>query len=550
MRRKSDHTGILRRGSACLSCRRRKLRCDGGRPVCTPCSSMRRTHECKYDDSGRKSRTQTLREKLSALEAKVRELESGPTHSPPPGTISSLWPKPFNDVLLDTQISIPQLDSSLWEGSSSDPFHGTSLSFDYGFDVSFDFAPGSSPSHSDVSMSRTLGIAIPTNLNRPPLTFTDSSGTPIQDGISERFLNEPNRLPSDLSLDRIQSFIMHRKQCCFYSNPSRFDPSASPTVYQNTPPNPALMSAIYLLGSFFARVTGMEQQLLEQTLHEVSRSLHNQEQPVDMVQALCLLAQYFIFNNRDMEGNRHLSAARRIAIDLGLHQASPATFPFELEYAFDTASQHWLEKSAIYWQMFMVNNFWSANNDCCVASPTLDAPCRHITTPLPVEEGVQLVTGNSAIHTLFDADEFRPKGLSVTAFKVMASSIFDRSLRVHNTILKDNGTWTYRRSAEVALERLSALVHPATMRDSSFTEKPFVDTDLFAVQSLIVASTIHLHLDSTMDLKISQAANNVVELVNQLSDDDYQFLDPVLSVRKPYPFLYLLFLVMGRLMLI
>ncbi len=184
---------------------------------------------------------------------------------------------------------------------------------------------------------------------------------------------------------------MHRKQCCFYSDTSRFDPSSSPSAYQSSPPNVALMNAIYLLGSFFAQVSGWENQLFEETQHEVARSLHSAEPPADMVQALCLLAQYCFFTARDIEGNRHLSAAKRIAIDIGLHQVSPlATFPFGPEY-FDTASLNWAERSAIFWQLYMVNNFWSPNNDCCVASFTLTLPCRHISTPLPVEDGAAFV---------------------------------------------------------------------------------------------------------------------------------------------------------------
>ena len=42
---------------------------------------MKRVHECRYDDSAKKSRTQLLREKLAVLEAKLRELESESAYS-------------------------------------------------------------------------------------------------------------------------------------------------------------------------------------------------------------------------------------------------------------------------------------------------------------------------------------------------------------------------------------------------------------------------------------------------------------------------------------
>lgn len=38
---------------ACVVCRRRKLRCDGGRPSCGTCSRL--GHECSYDEVRKKS---------------------------------------------------------------------------------------------------------------------------------------------------------------------------------------------------------------------------------------------------------------------------------------------------------------------------------------------------------------------------------------------------------------------------------------------------------------------------------------------------------------
>ncbi|KDR81981.1 hypothetical protein GALMADRAFT_60015 [Galerina marginata CBS 339.88] len=524
MPRKSEHTGILRRGSACLSCRRRKLRCDGGRPVCHQCSSMRRGHECTYDDSARKSRTQTLREKLFALEAKVRELEHGPgpssAHVPNIAGFETFRTS-IDDVHTHSMgTAMPQMDPAYVGLDPMYPMLPQSWSvFDYGYDGQNEISSASSSSHSNTWMPTPLDISIPFFINEQQpavstMAFTDSSGTPVQDGPSDRFLHES--IPFS-----IQSFIEHRKQCCFYSNTSRFDTSSSATVYQNTPPNSALMSAIYLMGSFFARIPTLEQQLLDQSLHEVARSLHNQEQLMDGVQALCLLAQYFFFNNRTMEGIVHLTRAKRIALDFGLNQVTYTEFPFDLEY------------SAVFWQVFMVEKFWSASNDCCQALPDLDSPCRNITTPLPVLEGadMEIITNNSLIHVLFEeGNRFHGTSLSVPAFKIMAACIFDHSLRVHNSSTsKDSAIWSYHRSAELALERLSAVVHPFTWRGSQSSENGF-DTDLFAVHSLILASTIHLHLDKVMNLKISWAAKKLVELVNHLSDDDYPFLDPVLSV--------------------
>jgi hypothetical protein len=47
---------------------------------------MNRMHECKYDDSLKRSRTAILQEKLGALEAKLRDLESESSSYTPQGT--------------------------------------------------------------------------------------------------------------------------------------------------------------------------------------------------------------------------------------------------------------------------------------------------------------------------------------------------------------------------------------------------------------------------------------------------------------------------------
>jgi len=154
------------------------------------------------------------------------------------------------------------------------------------------------------------------------------------------------------------------------------------------------MSAIYLLGSFFSHVPlpdDLQMQLLEQALRNVTRSLHNQEHLMDVVQASCLIAQYFFFNHRVMEGNRHLLAAKRMAFDLGLYAMSEPDVSTLSGHDYDSALQDMTEKSAVFWQVFMADRFWSVTNHCDLSLPDR-SPCRWATTPLPVKEGVRLVS--------------------------------------------------------------------------------------------------------------------------------------------------------------
>ncbi|KAF9259612.1 hypothetical protein L218DRAFT_989984 [Marasmius fiardii PR-910] len=70
------------RGSSCNHCRRRKLKCDGKRPICDVCRrSTLPLDDCEYPVGGH-SRAHILQEKISILETRLGELET-PT---PPGS--------------------------------------------------------------------------------------------------------------------------------------------------------------------------------------------------------------------------------------------------------------------------------------------------------------------------------------------------------------------------------------------------------------------------------------------------------------------------------
>ncbi|KAF9232523.1 hypothetical protein BU15DRAFT_81150 [Melanogaster broomeanus] len=66
----------LQRGKACLSCRRRKMKCDGARPICTQCFRGDRAVDCEYTDGNRRPRTLVLEEEIARLSARVQELQN------------------------------------------------------------------------------------------------------------------------------------------------------------------------------------------------------------------------------------------------------------------------------------------------------------------------------------------------------------------------------------------------------------------------------------------------------------------------------------------
>lgn len=67
----------LRRGTACVRCRSKKLKCTGERPVCSVCQYSRKPVECVYQPMAkRKLKTHRLRSRLQELEDQIREKET------------------------------------------------------------------------------------------------------------------------------------------------------------------------------------------------------------------------------------------------------------------------------------------------------------------------------------------------------------------------------------------------------------------------------------------------------------------------------------------
>ncbi|KAK0210098.1 Zn(2)-Cys(6) binuclear cluster domain-containing protein [Desarmillaria ectypa] len=79
----STRNPSLHWGQACIHCRRRKMRCDGARPICGQCSRGNRSEDCQYKNSQGRTKMEVLEENISRVEARIRELENPQQHDPP-----------------------------------------------------------------------------------------------------------------------------------------------------------------------------------------------------------------------------------------------------------------------------------------------------------------------------------------------------------------------------------------------------------------------------------------------------------------------------------
>ncbi|KAH7097987.1 hypothetical protein BKA62DRAFT_814362 [Auriculariales sp. MPI-PUGE-AT-0066] len=139
----------LHRGEACLTCRRRKMKCDAGKPCCGPCSRQGKADECEYEESRFLAQIARLETEVAQLRARIRELEGTPDPAPSSSSSGSVSGNPTN------------LPSGAGSPESGRPLHVGE----------FDYAQSQSPSQSHSQTGYTPYMAAQTqtsNVRRSP----------------------------------------------------------------------------------------------------------------------------------------------------------------------------------------------------------------------------------------------------------------------------------------------------------------------------------------------------------------------------------------------
>ncbi|KIY48258.1 hypothetical protein FISHEDRAFT_73825 [Fistulina hepatica ATCC 64428] len=533
-------TSPLQRGLACLSCRKRKLKCDGTRPACRQCSKMNRDHLCEYDDKKQKSRTEKLREKLSMLEDRIRELESetpadtpldagASSSSSSPSASSSIQGSPqmelqpsqlyirTKDLGPFDQTSFSSFDNSSWSGSASDVPPLALASFN---------------NNDEWWNSLVNGGSVPSS------TTTPQERSPAWD------------IPTDIKGILLESFAMHKHQCWFDADMTRF---AHGVGYDT--PHPALMNAIYLLGCHFSGSSftssssvDLEGSLFAAALYEITQALDSSDRLVDIVHASCMLAVYLYDKGRALEAYCHAFSAARLAVALGLHQLRPpdylsdfsaidrpASSTIPLVAARNRTEQR--DRMAAFWQVFMVDRCWSTATGLPIALPDGDSYQARIKTSWlksPLDVDVDEWPETSTPRALFEEGGsllgFNLHPPHVPALRAKAAALYERTSRLSSSWTKVSDTYTTEyAAAQTALLSFTATLPPFLGYESWRQQAPFIDVELFMVHTVAHVCMINLR-QGAMDNSAFQAANHVLSFIRQLQEDDYPFLEPIISI--------------------
>ncbi|EJF62707.1 hypothetical protein DICSQDRAFT_135679 [Dichomitus squalens LYAD-421 SS1] len=535
----------LQRGMACLCCRKRKMKCDGARPICTQCSKASRADECQYYEKKRTSRTQLLQAKITKLEARLRELEA--EQSAPESSSSSGSQSPQLDRL---SVPLSQHDeftqgfdpTSIFNNTPGLEYLGNSDAFPH-FDE--EFFPNISAFGGLPWTGDGLDFQSVDDMLAPD--SSESSKSSLREFPSGHSMNWwENDVFCENKQMLLDIFFAHRHQCAFDVHIGRFRAALLlPSAQQ---PHPSLVDAIYLLACYFSRspsLTELEPHFLKRSLRGISEALQLSDRIVHVLQASCLLAVYFFWHGRTLEGYYHSSIAARLAVGLGLHQiSSKENFRFQMQRAsYQDAPAplkasvplsppldevEYAERIAAFWQIFAVDRAWSVATGLPTALPDDDHPRSRITTiwPIVIPDDPEPSIENSLMQP-FPATHLSGSS-ALQALRVKAIALYERTARYSASPAKDDSHY----SLEMSLSQFSSNL--SSLHAQQFSMPYMTTPDYVTLQSGVYASTIHLHRD---DLEIQTqsyqkccyAASSMIALLHQLAENDYDALSPMIS---------------------
>ncbi|KAJ1309500.1 hypothetical protein OPQ81_006275 [Rhizoctonia solani] len=274
-------TGIrmLSRFGACVTCRKRKLRCDATQPECNRCRTT--GHTCQYQNSEYRSKTKTLQDRIKTIEAKIHEIEQQQGRSVPSSASSSSVSTPDSNTLSEQTIPQAAVCHNDFSQQAPDPCSCLPL--------------GASCFEPNMLLRRgPSGLSLPGDASRKLLNM---------------FLQRKLLSGFELHIGRVVKSFQHG--------------SSEPAV-------PALFNAMLLLGCHFISEPELqfwENMFYERTKLEIEANIaraHSNDRskynPLYHLQAMVMLGQWFYLKGRLLEGYVYATRATRLAVALGLHE--------------------------------------------------------------------------------------------------------------------------------------------------------------------------------------------------------------------------------------
>ncbi|KAI0775118.1 hypothetical protein BD413DRAFT_653678 [Trametes elegans] len=503
------------RGAACLNCRRRKMKCDGIRPVCGQCVRTNREVDCEYTDGPGPSPTQVLEEQITRLESRIRELEHPESVSP------SVTLNPAAYAAGIQALSPAVLTRCIgFLGSAGRSLLGRVITPD------------------------TLPAAMP------------AGPTPI---LSQDPSVEP---PSDLVRNLVHAFLPHGGSLSFFLHVPRFmqamqQPNADNRRAQLSP---ALLNAVYLWGAHLSTSNALrayEPTFQARATSALSSALReSQYSVINLIQAEVLVANYFFAQSRFLEGRYHCSAAIALSLSCRLHKIRSATDhqdqvlggmrhggevrEYNLPQPRDAVEEG--ERMRGFWYVYAMDKSWAV----AMGSPShfngVAQSGSHVDTPWPLEMAQYEAGGFPPDYrcalTVFNFINGGPAPPvlgreSHLALRAKAATLFEKATNLASE-------WSPNTDRDEFYGRFVAMDgiidrFIATLPPIERSGNPDVALTLLATHTLAHAATIQLRSnfkgnERMNDGKAFPAAQAAIRALDACAGAPSHFVDPILAI--------------------
>ncbi|KAF4601613.1 hypothetical protein EYR40_004811 [Pleurotus pulmonarius] len=472
----------LRKGEACMYCRRRKMKCDGVRPICGQCMRGDRAEDCEYAANSSYSRTQGLEDTIARMEARIRELEN-----------------PDNGQGAKLVLRNPYFVNEFQQLPNSD------LPVD--LPIARDVQQAASSSHWWA-------------LDEPPV--------PMRANFVDRFLQSGVEVGFFLNANRFRQSTLRDLPLGHHERP-----------------HPVLLSAAYLWGAHLAGEpsdTQHEDAMLTRALSQLSGSLSSTHphRIMHTIQAKVLLIHYLFANGRLLEGKYHTSSVVGLAFAARLNKvrSSEVTDTNPLPAPVDSVEEG--ERIRACWTIFALDKCWAVAFD---SPPNAHCPTemagQQLDTPWPLEmaayeQGLPsgYGTSNRTSYTLQNFLNEVPtsdSGDSALGLLAKGAILWELSTRIfHQFRAASEQTLTTHVDMFNRLDRLIDQVI-AAIESVSLGRKEYILPRCVASAAAI---RLHSNIANTNPLsrgKCLLAAEAIVLSLNSIPDLDSAYANPIIA---------------------
>lgn len=471
----------LRKGEACMYCRRRKMKCDGARPICGQCMRGDRAEDCEYAANSSYSRTQGLEDTIARMEARIRELEN-----------------PDNGQGAKLVLRNPYFANEFQQLPSSD-------------------LPISS--HVAQNVQQAASSNLWWTLDEPPMH--------MRENFIDRFLQSAVEVGFFLNTNRFRQSSLRDLPHGHHERP-----------------HPVLLSAAYLWGIHLTGepYTQHEDAILTRALSQLTGSLSSThpQRIMHTIQAKVLLIHYLYANGRLLEGKYHTSSVVGLALAARLNKvrSSEVTDAKPLPAPVDSVEEG--ERIRACWTIFSLDKCWAVAFD---SPPNTHCPAemagQQLDTPWPLEmagyeQGLfsEYGTSNRTSYTLQNFLNEVPasdSGDSALGFLAKGAILWELSTKIFHQFRAASGqTLATHIDTFNRLDRLIDQVI-ASIEIASLGRKEYI-----LPRCIASAAAIRLHsgLANTNALsrgKCMIAAEAIVLSLNSIPDLDSAYANPIIA---------------------